>query len=133
MKKPLAVAILSVGSTLLTYVIGWVALGLVMSMSGIGVLICLLVLAAHAAGMYFLKPVYIGRGWLTHEKYWLVSSVPPLGISALGFILTLILDSVGFFKGFLVGAVNSLIFLADGIYALAFLIVTAIVLCPSSE
>ena len=133
MKKPLAVALLSVGNVLLTFVLGWLALGLVLSLSGIGVLICLLILAAHVVGIFFLKRVYVERGWLTHKRYWLVSAVPPLGVSALGFILTLILDSVGFFKGFLGGLGGFLLFFYGGTYALVFLTVTSIVLCPSSE
>ncbi|MGN1340057.1 MAG: hypothetical protein ACI4WS_07170 [Oscillospiraceae bacterium] len=133
MKKPLAIALLSVGNVLLTLFIGYLALGLVFAFQGLGVLICLVILAAHTVGIYFLKRVYVEHGWLTHKKYWLISAVPPLGISALGFILTLILDSIGFFKGFLSGAVNCLTFLFSGIYALVFLIVTSIVLCPQEE
>ena len=133
MKKTLAIVFLSLGNVLLTLALGYVALGLFFSLSGGGIFISLLILAAHTVGIYFLKRVYVERSRLTHKKYWLISAVPPLGISVLGFILTLILDSIGFFKGFLAGAVYCLIFLASGIYAFVFLIVTSVVLCPAED
>lgn len=61
MKRPVAIALVSVGNTLLTLAFGWLALGLFFILP----VIPLILLAAHVTGVVFLKRVYIKRGWLT--------------------------------------------------------------------
>lgn len=129
MKRPVAIALVSVGNTLLTLAFGWLALGLFFILPGIP----LILLAAHVTGVVFLKRVYIKRGWLTPWKYWLCTSVPAAVVSVLGFVLVLILDEAGFFKGFLGGAAKGLIGLSCSIYSVVFLVVGVIALCPPGD
>lgn len=129
MKRPVAIALVSVGNTLLTLAFGWLALGLFFILPGIP----LILLAAHVTGVVFLKRVYIKRGWLTPWKYWLCTSVPAVVVSVLGFVLVLILDEAGFFKGFLGGAAEGLIGLSCSIYSVVFLVVGVIALCPPGD
>lgn len=134
MKRPLAVALLSVGNTLLTLAFGWLALGLFFILPGASIFfIPLILLSAHVTGVVFLKRVYIKRGWLTPWKYWLCTSVPAAVVSVLGFVLVLTLDEVGFFKGFLGGAAEGLIGLSCSIYSVVFLVVGVIALCPPGD
>ncbi|MDY4588576.1 MAG: hypothetical protein SPD47_09010 [Oscillospiraceae bacterium] len=129
MKRPVAIALVSVGNTLLTLAFGWLALGLFFILP----VIPLILLAAHVTGVVFLKRVYIKRGWLTPWKYWLCTSVPAAVVSVLGFVLVLILDEAGFFKGFLGGAAEGLIGLSCSIYSVVFLVVGVIALCPPGD
>ena len=129
MKRPVSIALVYVGNTLLTLAFGWLALGLFFVLWGIP----LILLAAHVTGVVFLKRVYIKRGWLTPWKYWLCTSVPAAVVSVLGFVLVLILDEAGFFKGFLGGAAEGLIGLSCSIYSVVFLVVGVIALCPPGD
>lgn len=133
MKRLVAIALVSIGNTLLTLAFSWLALGLFFVLCGAGIIFSILILAAHVTGVVFLKRVYIKRGWLTPWKYWLCTSVPAAVVSVLGFVLVLILDEAGFFKGFLGGVGECLIGLSCSIYSVVFLVVGVIALCPPGD
>lgn len=123
MKKPLAVAILSVGITLLTPALGFAALLIAMQVWGFGIALDVILLTLHIVGAMLLQRLYQKRGWLTPVKFWLCAAVSAAGISVLSFLLVLYLDSIGYFSGFLAGLWEFLLAFSGLVYSGAFLLV----------
>lgn len=129
MKKPLALALLIVGNTLVTFVAGFGAMFLVMTLFWFGIVLSMLILAGHIYGAVMLEKNY-SRNWnFSGMRFWLCAAVPAAAISGVGFGIVTYLDSIGYFSGFFAGLGEYLSTVSCLIYSGLYLLVLGIVLC----
>lgn len=130
MKKPAAVTLLVAGNLLLTSGLGFASMALCfMFTGGFGAALAVLVLAAHVVGAMLLQRLYERREWLSPVKFWVCAAIPPAGVSLVGFVVVLYLDSIGYFSGYFAGLGEFLTALSGLIYSAAFLAALGLALC----
>lgn len=115
MKKGVAVGLLVVGSALVIAGISVANLILFFAIYGGGLLLAMLVTAGTVFGISGLRGVFERHYGISAPKFALFAFVPSLAVSGIFYIVILILDKAGYFRGFLAG-------LGEFIYGLVWLI-----------
>lgn len=118
MKKPLAIFLLIIGGAAAIALISAANLMLFFGLYGGGLLLAILVTAGAVFGMTRLRGVFERHYGISAPRFGLLAFVPSVAVSGIFFIVILILDNAGYFKGFLAG-------LGESLFGLTWLITTA--------
>lgn len=118
MKKGVAVGLLVVGSVAVIGGISLANLCLFFGLYGGGLVLAILVTSGAVFGITRLRGAFERRYGISAPKFALLAFVPSVAVSGIFYIVILILDKAGYFRGFLAG-------LGEFIYGLVWLITSA--------
>lgn len=120
-KSIVAAVILTVASAAVTFALSYVVLGLFFAVLSLGWLFGILIAIAEVTGLYFIGKLFLKKGFIKNRALlWFLSTGISLIISGIGFIAVLVLDSNGYFTGFLAG-------LGEFILTLCWLVYSAVI------
>lgn len=128
MKKALALIALIIGSAAVIFGLSILNLWAVLVLSVFGVLLGILAVVGLGFGLGALQGVFERKTGLSWKRFILLAYVPSAAVSAVYFIVVLILDWAGYFKGFLSGLGEFLTGLAWLITSVAALIAGGIII-----
>ncbi len=103
MKKALALVALFIGSAAVIFGLSILNLWAVLVLSVFGVLLGILAVVGLGFGLGALQGVFEREMELSWKRFILLTYVPSAAVSAVYFIVVLILDWAGYFKGFFAG------------------------------
>ena len=119
MKKSLAIVLLVFGGVAAVFGLAFLCMILFAELMWVGLSIDIALICGMAFGGYCLSELFRRKYEIGAPMFFLCAYVPPMVGSGIYFIIILILDSVGYFKGFMAG-------LREAITALAFVIASIV-------
>lgn len=128
MKKVLALIALIIGSAAVIFGLAILNLWAVLVLSVFGVLLGIAAAVGLGFALSALQGVFERKIGLSWKRFILLTYVPSVAVSAVYFIVVLILDRAGYFKGILAGLGEFLMGMSWSITSVAALAVGALIL-----